>query len=344
MTDPHSPHDLSERDQLLREGADWFFLMRGRDAADHREAFEAWLARGALHRGAYNRAAEIYSMGKVLEGKRPPQSASASRVHWTKLALAGVIGALGLTGGWFLTNGFVSSKQGSPESVATSASFLQFATASGEVRRTRLPDGSFVTLQGSSVLRIEFDGARRRLHLFRGAGRFEVAHERRPFVVAAGGGTITAHGTVFDVIVSDQHRVTVRLVQGEIDVVPALESPASAPPMPRRLTGAGEMTFRGIESPALPRKVEQTVPSAAATGNSAPVSMREFEEIRLADLIGLANAAGDTPIVFQDAALGDKRVSGRFRLDGTERLAEHLALLLDLKIERRSNMIVLRAR
>lgn len=344
MTEPHSPDDLSERDQLLREGADWFFLMRGRDAADYRESFEAWLARGALHRGAYNRAAEIYSMGKVLEGKRPPQPASASRVHWAKLALAGVIGAFGLTGGWYLTNGFQPGKQESPESVATGARLLQFATAPGEVRRTRLPDGSFVTLQGDSALRIEFDGKRRSLHLFRGAGRFEVAHEPRPFVVAAGGGTVTAHGTVFDVIISDQHRVTVRLVQGEIDVVPALQAPAGAPPVPRRLTGAGEMTFRGIASPALSHKVEQNVPGAPATDNREPVSMREFDEIRLADLIGLANATGDAPIVVQDAALGDRRVSGRFRLDGTERLAEHLALLLDLTIERRSNMILLRAR
>ena len=44
--------------QLFEEAAAWFARMRGPDAEASRDEFEAWLARGALHRSAYNRAAD----------------------------------------------------------------------------------------------------------------------------------------------------------------------------------------------------------------------------------------------------------------------------------------------
>ena len=59
-------------DQLLQEAAAWFARMRGPDAEASRDEFEAWLARGALHRRAYNRAAEIFAMGKVLGDNQGP--------------------------------------------------------------------------------------------------------------------------------------------------------------------------------------------------------------------------------------------------------------------------------
>src|SRR3546814_20378549 len=40
----------------------------------------------------------------------------------------------------------------------------------------------------------------------------------RPFIVLAGGGSVTARGTVFDVILGKDKRVTVRLLRGAVDV------------------------------------------------------------------------------------------------------------------------------
>src|SRR3546814_15175781 len=48
--------------------------------------------------------------------------------------------------------------------------------------------------------------------------RFDVAHETRPFVVLAGGGSVTARGTIFDVSLDRYERVTVRLLSGAVDV------------------------------------------------------------------------------------------------------------------------------
>ena len=54
------------KDGLLEEAAAWFARMRGPQAEVSRKEFERWLARGALHPAAYNRAAEAFAMGKLL--------------------------------------------------------------------------------------------------------------------------------------------------------------------------------------------------------------------------------------------------------------------------------------
>ncbi len=47
-----------DKDQLWSEATLWFARMRSPEADALRPEFEAWLARGALHRRYYNRAAE----------------------------------------------------------------------------------------------------------------------------------------------------------------------------------------------------------------------------------------------------------------------------------------------
>lgn len=54
--------------RLRDEAAEWFAVMRGPDAEVRRAEFEAWLERQAIHREAYNRIAETFSLGKALKG------------------------------------------------------------------------------------------------------------------------------------------------------------------------------------------------------------------------------------------------------------------------------------
>ena len=75
--------------QLFEEAAGWFARMRGPDAEASREEFEAWLARGALHRSAYNRAAEVFAMGKLLE-----EEETQARHPRRRLAAAAAVAAV----------------------------------------------------------------------------------------------------------------------------------------------------------------------------------------------------------------------------------------------------------
>ncbi len=61
---------------------------------------------------------------------------------------------------------------------------------------------------------------------------------------------------------------------------------------------------------------------------------RDFDDVRLIDLITQANREGSIAIRLGPGVLGERRLSGHFRLNDGERLARRLALLLDLSVER----------
>ena len=81
-----------------------------------------------------------------------------------------------------------------------------------------LEDGSRVQLDSKSSIKAQYALSERRLALLEGEAWFEVAPDpARPFIVEAGGGTVTALGTAFDVAVEKsgtrvtvtEHRVTI---------------------------------------------------------------------------------------------------------------------------------------
>ncbi|WP_296615382.1 FecR domain-containing protein [Sphingomonas sp.] len=79
------------------------------------------------------------------------------------------------------------------------ARFADLRTGRGESRQMVLADGSRLWLDADSAVDIAFDARQRHLQLVRGRIHVEVAHEARPFDVAAGGGVVRDIGTGFDV-------------------------------------------------------------------------------------------------------------------------------------------------
>ena len=336
MTEPDPPGG----DGLLEEAASWFARMRGPNPESSRAGFEAWLARGAVHRSAYNRAAEIFAMGKLLadetpEGQAPP---SHSRHRRRRLAAVAASLAAAAAGSWAVHQGFAPAARVADASVgATVGVPLQAAgilILSGP-RTERLADGSLVRLGEDASLSVEMTRAARALTLEQGRARFFVAHEPRPFLVFAAGGYVAARGTVFDVAVSADRQVTVRLVQGVIDVSPPITAGRTS--QPRRLAAGQSMSFSGlpeIHEPglALSSKAQDDDRKDGFAANS-----RDFDSISLADLVRIANRGADRPIRIADPVTGRMRVSGTFRTNDPDLLAERLAGLLGLAADRRDN-------
>jgi transmembrane sensor len=334
------PREMPRREgQLDEEAAHWFARMRGPDADALRPEFERWLARGALHRRAYNRAGEVWSMGRFLidapvsqadmaRNPVPPARAGRSRLardHTVPaILLAGSIAGLLIAGWQFAPPGLETARPPAETAAAPPAAGraaggpMALVTIAGERRTITLDDGSTVVLRPQSRLSIRFDAAGRNLRLEQGAARFVVAHEPRPFVVYAGGGTITAHGTVFDVALDDK-RVSVRLLRGSVAValLPPGERGAAAIPA-RWLTPGEQMDY------ALPA-------SAPRMTEVAPASpMLEFDDVRLADLAAQANR-GSTIVLKVDPDIADLRISGRFQIADTGRLADTIGTMFHLK-------------
>src|SRR3546814_10040697 len=80
--------------------------MRGPDAQSYRPQFEHWLSLGASHRDAYERAGEIFALGRFLASQREEIEAETNDNEpvghgWKWVAIAAsLLLAIG-AGGWF---------------------------------------------------------------------------------------------------------------------------------------------------------------------------------------------------------------------------------------------------
>ncbi|MGE5564307.1 MAG: FecR family protein [Bacillota bacterium] len=337
-----------KQDGLLEEAAAWFARMRGPDAEASRPEFEAWLARGALHRAAYNRASEIFAMGKFLadDGSRQPASIRGLRGRPRRFVAAAIAATLlvALAGTWLLLRvpGRGGPAPGAANgSVASPAAELATAAAAQSIR---LADGSLIRLQPATRIAVEFSAGARRLSLTQGSARFFVAHEARPFQVLAGGGMVTAHGTVFDVGLGTDSRVSVRLIEGSVDVTLPARPDRSSKPVRRRLRPGEGLSFEAAPADAT-SGMSTGARGAGANAAAPPALVEDVDGVRLAELVAAANKGAERPIRLADPALGEKRVSGRFTVRDTALLTERLALLFGLTVDRSDpRVIVLKQR
>lgn len=313
-----------DRDALAREAAHWFARMRAPDAKTSRGAFDAWLAQRPEHRSAYNHAAEVFAMGKLLADADEPAPAKRRR-KVPAIALVAIIACVVGIGGWAGLHPAGPSLD-RREATATTTDHRRISTVLGETRVVQLADGSTVRLGSDTALEIDIGSSGRSLKLLRGQARFEVAHDRRPFVVLAGGGSVTARGTIFEVALTRSGKVDVRLLQGAVDVGLPHLSTTSGPPV-RKLVAGESVSFAGQPEAAEPRT------SSASAAMIPAAAVRDFEAISVAELVAIANRGAGRPIRVADSALGAKRVSGRFRIDDTELLARRLGALFDRTVD-----------
>lgn len=325
-------HDDAEDEtgQLRQEAASWFARMRGPEADRYRGAFDAWLARGALHRGAYNRIAETFSAGKMLKEARENTPKSRLAVLLRKAMVGGALVVLVLIA--------LRLTRNQPIDVPTGTSNpIQFVSLVGQMRRIPLADGSVVTLDSDSLLSVRFSRSSRSLRLERGRARFQVSHDGRPFAVIAGDDRVVAHGTVFDVGFRDDGGVEVALLRGVIDVT-KLEH-MTGHPLGRRVT-----LQPGQRLVSTPRS---DLPAPVTIGSEADWTrqMAVFDRAALSEVVAAANRYSVDKIVIPDPAVARLRVSGTFRIVDAPRLSARLAALFGLVVDTDTpGMIVLRRR
>lgn len=175
---PESPHDAA---------IDWVVRKKeGPLSRKEQGAFEAWLAADPAHAAAYD---DIEQLSADLSDLRLPRQARSARASRRKLQLASAAASAAAIALLALSLGDLSN-------------FLRsdYYTGTGETQLVTLEDGSRVELNAQSAIALHFTPSQRRLALLQGEAWFEVApNPARPFAVDAGGGTVTALGTSFDI-------------------------------------------------------------------------------------------------------------------------------------------------
>lgn len=219
--------------QSLKQSADeqaawWAAKLDGATlTAAERVALDEWLSTSPQHRALLS---EYCQFSADLEAQLPtlvesgavtmPNVASSDSPmrRFKALWLAGAFGATAAA----VTLGLWATKPAQQvETVATS-----FA----ERKTVKLRDGSLVELNARTSMLVEFGASDRRVRIADGEAFFTVAKDRsRPFIVETPAGAVRVTGTVFDVHAETGTNFVVTVVEGSVQVTPALAGVASAP-------------------------------------------------------------------------------------------------------------------
>lgn len=243
----------------------------------------------------------------------------------------------------------------------------RYATATGERLTVILEDGSQLTLNTQTELKVAFTHAERTVRLIHGQALFEVAKDpTRPFIVTAFNRRFVAVGTAFDVRL-DGAQINVTMVEGTVRVehtamldvtentppnaMPSaaararsgtahteLDTPAHAPPAVTTITAGEQLT---VDSESQDR-VRPSDPERVTSWRRGQVI---FENTRLADAIAEINRYSDTKIELTDPALADLRLSGGFATGRPAVFVEAITTYFRVQIGRADeHTIVLSAR
>ncbi|MEP9400510.1 FecR family protein [Sphingomonas silueang] len=194
------------------------------------------------------------------------------------------------------------SIRSAPDATAQAPSGPVYRTEPGQRLAVTLRDGSRLMLNTDSVVRVAYGDAERRLVLERGQALFEVAgHQPRPFVVAAGGREVVAHGTQFDVrLRSDATEVA--LIEGRVSVRDGVRRDRPIAMVPDDILTV-DPTGAAIRH----------LPGAARALASWSEGRVEFSDAPLAGAVAEMNRYLPQPITIADDRAARLRISGAFR-------------------------------
>ncbi len=314
-------------DQAEEQAAAWDARLRGSKATFRdRHEFQDWLAQDPTHQAAHDRLqaalgmlrnhAELPELSALRDEAR--NTVHATRQRRFASVLAAAVACL-LVLGWFATSG-----SGPGADIATLLHGDRiYSTTADERTRVTLADGSVVTLDSATRIRVRLGAARRDIALLSGRALFEVAKDgRRPFIVQAGTRTITALGTVFDVRLSPRE-LRVTLAEGLVAVRPVDPQQGSAAQIlkPRQqlveTAGTSALELRAVDTDAALSWADQQI---------------FFEDEPLASAVGKMNRYSALKIVV-DPAAANLRINGMFRVSNQASFIEALKVTLPVDVE-----------
>lgn len=325
----------SPSQSVAMEADRWLARLHAPDCgAEDRRRFQDWLARHPMHWQAYNQAEQLWAAAAhvqdpdmaamadaLLQRARHKRQRAPRRVRmvgWAASVLVGVGVAWGLLqSGW----------------LAPGPTAVTYSTAIGELRAFTLEDGSVVTLDTDTVVRVRMGRRSRTLVLEHGQAQFNVAHDRRrPFTVETPLTRVTALGTVFQMHQTDAF-TEVSLLEGQVQVTPAKVGQGSRQdlrPGDRLEARAGGTWRRG--------RVDVEAARAWLSGRLV------FDGIPLRQAVQEFNRYSRRQLRLDDPGIGDIPIQGVFNAGDTDAIVLALQYAYPLRADDRGAEVGLRHR
>ncbi|MEZ6023338.1 MAG: FecR family protein [Hyphomonadaceae bacterium] len=300
------------------EAAFWVARLHSDQATSADEAaFATWIAGAPERRGAYEAAERTW---RTFDALRADPMARAALGRLRSDPNRTTSRRMLLTGGMTMA----------AASVAGVALFFgsqghAYETGVGELRRATLEDGSTISLNTDTRIRVRFDADERRIWLDRGQAHFAVAHDAsRPFRVFVGEEEVRALGTAFEVRrVGERMRVileegVVAVYRGDTETVLAAE--------PDLLLRPGQAAEIAPQQAAHVAQVDLRRAGAWRYGQMI------FDADPLADAVAEINRYHRRQIVLDDPSLGRIEISGVFQTGRPEAFADVLTSAFPIRI------------
>jgi transmembrane sensor len=306
-------------DARRASAADWLVRLQAPELDEAQAAdFDAWLLAHPANAAAYDASLavmlELETAAPDILHNIQTLPAPRSSQHRPAAALRGWLVAGGLAAAAAIALAVMPFSALAP---ATQS----FATAKGEHRTVRLADGSAIELNAGSQLTVTLGRHDRRVVMPQGEAVFDVAADKaRPFLIAAGDRTVRVVGTRFDV----RRRGAELSVSVERGVVEVRPSNDAAGRVFRLHPGQRLDAAQGASAVQLSLADPQAVESWR-TGRLI------YRDQPLGDVVADLNQQFREPIILEDAALAQVRVSGVLVLDDQAAVIRRLALLAPIK-------------
>jgi len=337
--------------EIAAEAAVWIAMLHGPRRSPKMESdFRAWQAQSAAHRRAFEATTDVWEAVPRIKlsdayaslSSRP----SASSTGWFRG------GAIWQLRGrrWPLLMALPLIAFGVAAYLRLSPSGDVYSTKVGDQQQVTLDDGSRMTLNTDTRVRVKVSADQRNVEVMQGEALFEVAKDpHRPFVVHAGGSEVVAVGTVFSVRLADggEHladALAVTLVEGKVVVRadPSAWTSALAPQTPVQMNPGDRVRLAKATPTGNGRPKEQLdrppIDQLLAWKRSEAV----FDDVALSDAVAEMNRYSRTPIALVgDASLSKLRVSGSFRTGDNAGFARNVCAVHGLKLQQRDGRLEL---
>ncbi len=348
-TNSHPATPLPEPTEMEAAALAWFTRCQSGLTEEQETAFRDWLAADPRHAALFN---ELDSTWELLGRAGEPAPASAADVPSPSLPKrrAGLLRfGLPVAAAAALALAYVGWWRPAHYSGET-------VTAIGALRTLSLPDGSVVTLNTDSVVAAAFTPAERRIRLERGEAHFTVAkNPDRPFIVEAGGVSVRAVGTAFNVRL-DSKAVEVLVTEGKVRVddtasgrsllaAPAGVDPAVLPTLGHPILGAGQKVVVTPEAERVSAGIAATAVSVDEIQRTLSWQERrlDFDLAPLSEIVAEFNRYSRHKLVIGDPVLAEKRFGGSFRPDDQAGFVRMLQENFGVTVQETETATVLRA-
>ena len=336
--DPSEGSAATVTPEIAAEAAVWIARLHGPDRSHRmeRECLE-WQALSAAHRLAFERCTDVWEAvprvrlvdAYATAASRGPATGSGGQA----LRFGGWRGGLALACAVLVAGGVAGLELWRDAGV--------YATGVGEQEQVLLADGTRMSLNTDTRVRVAIGSSQRAVAVEAGEALFEVAKDpTRPFVVRVAGSEVVAVGTVFSVKLAGRgahadDALAVTLIQGQVTVRPASGSRTNgvAPAGPLAMQAGERMRLvkaaGGSNAPATEQVDRPRIEQVTAWTRNQAI----FDDASLADAVAEMNRYNRTPIVLVgDASLAKLRVSGQYRTGDSAGFARAVAALHGLVV------------